>query len=218
MSGNLRDDRAHGNDSGPEYRTAPRWPHAASLAVAAAALAAVLTACGGSSGSSGTTASTSSGTSTTSVAPSATPSAAAAGGGSIGCLAGTWRSTSIRASGLNITGGAGGVLTISGNGAFVVNYSGIQPMTFTLNGLKGSMTYSGQATGQLRVNGSKLSGTTRTSTFAVKSDINGTSFKLPLPKVVAGASAPWQSFTCSGNTLALINPTPAATWNWTRTS
>jgi len=136
----------------------------------------------------------------------------------MGCLTGTWRSTSIKDPELKLTGGTGGTLTISSNGAFVVNYSGVRPMTFSEDGLKGSMTYSGQATGQLRVNGGKLSGTTRTSTFAVKSKINGTSFKLPLPKVVAGSKAPWQAFSCSGDTLSLINPSPAPTWKWIRTS
>jgi hypothetical protein len=83
------------------------------------------------------------------------------------------------------------MLTVSGTGAFSVNYSGIQPMSFSDNGVKGSIQYSGQASGQLQVSGSRLSGTTQSSTFKVKSKINGVSFNLPLPKVTAGTKAPW---------------------------
>jgi hypothetical protein len=39
-----------------------------------------------------------------------------------------------------------------------VNYHGIQPMTFSYNGVKGSMQYSGQASGQLRVSGNNERG------------------------------------------------------------
>jgi hypothetical protein len=83
---------------------------------------------------------------------------------------------------------------------------------------KGSLRYSGQASGQLRVSGNKLSGVTRSSTFNVKSQINGVSFNLPLPKVTAGSTAPWVGYTCSGNTLTLIEPQSAGTWSLTRTS
>jgi hypothetical protein len=51
-------------------------------------------------------------------------------------------------------------------GTWRTNYDGIAPMTF-------------------RVSGDKLSGTTQSSTFKVKSKINGVSFSLPLPRVTA---------------------------------
>jgi hypothetical protein len=140
----------------------------------------------------------------------------------MGCLVGSWRSNSISDPQLGLSGGAGGTITVSSNGDFVVNYAGISPMTFSYNGIKGSMQYSGQASGlasgQLRVSGDKLSGVTKSSTFAVKSKINGVSMNLPLPKVTPGSSVPWQTFSCSGNTLTLINPSPAPSWTATRTS
>jgi hypothetical protein len=117
---------------------------------------------------------------------------------------------------MNISGGVGGVLTISPTGAFVANYSHISPMTFSYNGLKGSMQYSGQASGQLRVSGSKLTGVTQSSTFNVRSQINGASFSLPLPKVKVGA-APWVGYTCSGSTLTLLDPPPGGSWSMTKT-
>lgn len=134
----------------------------------------------------------------------------------MGCLAGTWRTNSVSLPGINISGGAGGILTISPTGAFVVNYSHIQPMTFSDNGIKGSMQYSGQASGQLRINGSKLSGVTESSTFNVKSQINGASFSLPLPKIKTGSTAPWIGYTCSGSTLTLLEPPPGGSWSMTR--
>ncbi len=136
----------------------------------------------------------------------------------MGCLTGTWRSSSVTIPKVKLSGGAGGTLTISGSGAFVINYDGIQPMTFSFNGVKGSMQYSGQASGQLRTSGNKLSGTTQSSSFKVKSQINGVSFNLPLPKVAAGTKAPWVGYTCSGNTLTLINPPPGGSWSLSRVS
>jgi hypothetical protein len=136
----------------------------------------------------------------------------------MGCLAGTWQTNSISLPEFKASGGAGGTITIGGSGAFTVNYNGIQPMTFSFNGDKGSMQYSGQASGQLRLSGSKLSGVTQSSSFSVKSKINGVSFTLPLPKVKAGAAAPWVGYTCSGSTLTLIEPAPGGTWSLTRTS
>jgi hypothetical protein len=186
---------------------------------------ALLAACGGSSSSAGGAASTpSDGAATGSPAASSpaasSPSGAAtqAAGGSLGCLAGTWRTNSISLPEFKASGGAGGMVTIGSTGAFAVNYNGIQPMTFSFNGVKGSMQYNGQASGQLRVSGNKLSGVTQSSTFNVKSKINGVSFNLPLPKVTAGSAAPWVGYTCSGNTLTLIEPASDGTWSLTRTS
>ncbi len=218
MSGTKRGRR------GPHYRDHARTQlRAIGWAAGAVTMMAVLAACGGASSSaSGAAGTPSSGTVTGSPAASAasSPSAAAtqAAGGSLGCLAGSWRTNSINFPEFKATGGAGGMLTISSTGAFVVNYSGIQPMTFSYNGVKGSMQYSGQASGQLRVSGDKLSGVTQSSTFKVKSEINGVSFSLPLPKVTAGSAAPWVGYTCSGNTLTLINPPPGGSWSLTRTS
>jgi len=191
----------------------------------AAAAAALLAACGASGGSAGTAASTppagssaasTGGSPTTSAAPAT--SAAQAAGGSMGCLAGTWRTNSISLQRFKASGGAGGTLTVGDTGSFTVNYSGIRPMTFSYNGVKGSMQYSGQESGQLKVSGSKLSGTTQSSSFKVRSQINGVSFNLPLPKVAPGTSAPWVGYTCSGNTLTLIEPAHDGTWSMTRVS
>jgi hypothetical protein len=91
-------------------------------------------------------------------------------------------------------------------------------MTFTYNGVKGSIQYRARASGQLRVNGSKLSGVTQSSTFSVTSKINGTSFSLPLPKVQVGNTAPWIGYTSSGSTLTLLLPSPGGSWSMTKTS
>jgi hypothetical protein len=200
---------------------------AAGWAVAAAASATLLAACGGSSGSAGTADSTPSSGSvtgasaaasaapTTSAAPTA--SAAQAAGGSMGCLAGTWRTNNISVPQVHASGGSGGILTVSPGGAFLINYAGIKPMTFSFSGGKGTMQYSGQASGQLHATGDKLSGVTQSSSFNVKSQINGVAFNLPLPKVTHGTTAPWIGYTCSGNTLTLIDPPPGGTWTLTRT-
>jgi hypothetical protein len=131
-------------------------------------------------------------------------------------VAGTWKTGSISVPQVKVSGGQGGTLTISGTGAFDINYDGIQPMTFDDNGVKGSMQYRGQATGQLRLDGSKLSGVTQSSTFKVTSQINGHSFSLPLPKVRPGTAAPWIGYTCSGGTLTLIDPPPGGSITLTR--
>jgi len=193
---------------------------AAGWIAAAAASAALLAACGGSSGTASTGAGTpSSGTVTgSSPAAPASTSAAQATGGSMGCLAGSWQTQSVSVPQVKLTGGAGGTLTVSGTGAFTVNYAGMQPMTFSYNGVKGSMQYSGEATGQLRVSGDQLTGVTQASTFKVKSQINGVSMNLPLPKVKPGTKAPWIGYSCSGNTLKLIDPPPGGSLTLTRTS
>jgi hypothetical protein len=218
------DDRSH-TRGGHRFAALPR--PIAGWATAAAASATLLAACGGASGSAGTADSTpSSGTvtgapATTSAAPvapaAATTPAAGAAGGSMGCLAGTWRTNSISVPEVHASGGSGGMLTVSPTGAFSVNYNGIKPMTFNYNGVKGSMQYSGQASGQLHVNGDKLSGVTQSSTFTIKSQINGVAMNLPLPKVTPGTTAPWIGYTCSGNTLTLVQPAPGGNWTLTRT-
>jgi hypothetical protein len=209
------------------HRIAALLRPGAGWAAAAAASATLLVACGGASGSAGTAGSTpSSGTVTgapaTTSAPAApaatTTPAAGAAGGSMGCLAGTWRTNSISVPEVAASGGSGGTLTISPTGAFSVNYNGIKPMTFNYNGVKGSMQYSGQASGQLHVSGDKLSGVTQSSTFNIKSQINGVAMNLPLPKVTPGTTAPWIGYTCSGNTLTLVQPPPGGSWTLTRTS
>jgi hypothetical protein len=224
MSGTYEDRRQRRGG----HRIALLLRPAAGWAAAVAASATLLAACGGAPGSSSTAGTTpSSGTVTgapataTGAAPASaapTTSAAQAAGGSMGCLAGTWRTNSISVPQVHASGGAGGILTISPGGAFSVNYNGIQPMTFNYNGVKGSMQYSGQASGQLHVSGDKLSGVTRSSTFNVKSQINGVAMNLPLPKVTPGTTAPWIGYTCAGNTLTLIQPSPGGSWTLTRTS
>jgi len=192
----------------------------AGTAAAVAAMLTLLAACGGSSSpASSSSGSPASAPSNTSAAAASSPSAAAtqAAGGSMGCLAGTWTTSDINVPQIKLSGGQGGTLTISGTGAFDINYAAIKPMTFDDNGLKGSMQYGGQATGQLKLNGSKLSGVTQSSTFKVRSQINGHSFSLPLPKVRPGTTAPWIGYTCSGNTLTLIDPPPGGSMTLTRT-
>jgi hypothetical protein len=223
MSG-THDGRRHGRRGRP---IAALLRPSAGWAAAAAASATLLVACGGASGPAGTAGGTpSSGTvtgapATTSAAPAVsaatTTPAAQAAGGSMGCLAGTWRTNSISVPAVHASGGAGGMLTVSPTGAFSINYNGIKPMTFSYNGVKGSMQYSGQASGQLQVSGDKLSGVTQSSTFSVKSQINGVAINLPLPKVAPGTTAPWTSYTCSGNTLTLVPPPPGGSWTLTRT-
>jgi hypothetical protein len=190
----------------------------AGTAAAAAALLTLLAACGGSSSpassSSGSPASAPSNTAAAASSPSAVATQAA--GGSMGCLAGTWTTSNISAPEIKLSGGQGGTLTISGTGAFDIDYADIKPMTFEDNGLKGSMQYRGQATGQLKLDGSKLSGVTQSSTFKVTSQINGHSFSLPLPKVRPGTTAPWIGYTCTGNTLTLIDPPPGGSMTLTR--
>jgi hypothetical protein len=220
MSG-IHDDRRHRRGGHP---VAELLRPAAGWAAAAAVSATLLVACGGASGSAGTADSTpSSGTvtgapATRSAAPAATTTPATqAAGGSMGCLAGTWRTNSISVPQVHASGGSGGILTVSPTGAFSVNYNGIKPMTFNYNGVKGSMQYSGQASGQLHVSGGKLSGVTQSSSFNVKSQINGVAMNLPLPKVTPGTTAPWIGYTCSGNTLTLVEPPPGGSWTLTRT-
>jgi len=192
----------------------------AGTAAAAAALLTLLDACGGSSSpasnSSGSPASAPSNTAAAASSPSAVATQAA--GGSMGCLAGTWRTNNISVPQVHASGGSGGILTVSPGGAFLINYDGIKPMTFSFSGGKGTMQYSGQASGQLHATGDKLSGVTQSSSFNVKSQINGVAFNLPLPKVTPGTTAPWIGYTCSGNTLTLIPPPPGGTWTLTRTS
>jgi hypothetical protein len=134
----------------------------------------------------------------------------------MGCLAGTWATNTISIPEFKVSGGQGGTLTVSGTGAFDIDYADMGPMTFDDNGVKGSMQYRGQAAGQLRLDGSKLSGVTQSSTFAVTSKINGHSFNLPLPKVRPGTTAPWIGYTCSGSTLTLIDPPPGGSLTLTR--
>jgi Lipocalin-like domain len=137
----------------------------------------------------------------------------------MGCLTGTWRSNSLTDARLSLKGGSGAVLTISGNGTFVMNADSMHSMSFSQSGLHGSISFSGQETGTFRVSGTKLTGVYHLGTFAASSDVNGIKFKLPLSKFGEGNKAlGWQSFNCSGNTLTMINPPPASTWTFTRTS
>src|ERR1700735_5011520 len=116
---------------------------AAGWAVAAAASATLLAACGGSPGSAGTADSTPSSGSVTGASaaasaarpPPAPPTAPApqAAGGSMGCLAGTWRTNNISVPQVHASGGSGGILTVSPGGAFLFNYDGMQPMTFSFS-------------------------------------------------------------------------------------
>jgi hypothetical protein len=135
----------------------------------------------------------------------------------MGCLAGTWRSTSLSDPSIKVSGGAGAVLTVSSSGAFTMNENATKPMTISYNGINGTMRYRGLETGQFRISGNRLSGTTTTSTFSVKSKVNGVNINIPVPQATPGSTVPFLSFTCSGNTLTLVAP-QESTWHFTRTS
>jgi hypothetical protein len=219
MSGNAHD-RAREKESRSADRRCPNLPRSAGLAFAAATLAILAAACGGSSGSAGSAgagaaASTSSGNS-----PSASPSAAAAAaaGGSMGCLAGSWRSNNVSDANLHIVGGAGAILTISGNGHFVMNAAGMKPLTAAEAGIKTSMRFVGQESGVFRVSGNKLTGTYHPGNLTVRASFGGTTINLPLSKFSKDSNGvAWESFSCSGNTLTMINPPPASSWTFSRT-
>jgi hypothetical protein len=135
----------------------------------------------------------------------------------MGCLAGTWRATSLSYPSMEISGGGGAVLMVSKSGIFTMNEDTATPMTISYNGINGTMRYKGLETGKFRVTGDKLSGTTRTSTFSVSTQINGVSVKSPVPQVAAGSTVPWLSFSCSGDKLTLVTA-QGSTWHFTRTS
>ena len=75
------------------------------------------------------------------------------------CVAGDWRTTALSAdagnnsANVDLTGGSGIAVRISGTGATTVDFSGMQPITFTAKvagaDVRGQFTYAGTATGQI---------------------------------------------------------------------
>ena len=93
----------------------------------------------------------------------------------------------------------------------------MKPMTFAQSGLSGSMKFSGQETGHFVARGTRLTGKYHPENFAATSEVNGVKFSIPLRKFTNGSSAVgWESFSCSGNKLTMINPPPASSWTFTR--
>jgi hypothetical protein len=136
----------------------------------------------------------------------------------MGCLAGTWRSDDITDPHLSLKGGAGAVLTISGDGGFTMNTSSMKPVKGTEQGISATMRYTGQESGHFRVSGAKLVGTSYSAgDMTVDSTVDGQTFTMPMSDFSKDAHGMgWESFSCSGNTLTMINPPPASSWSFTR--
>jgi hypothetical protein len=130
------------------------------LAVVAAGLTLGLAACspGGSSGSAtpGASGSTSAGSGTTS------GGVTSGGGVANSCVVGNWKSTGVNmafdSNGAHgsTSGGGGLVLKVAGDGKTVIDFTSMQPITFTTSvggtEIKGSFVYGGKAAGQVQVN------------------------------------------------------------------
>jgi hypothetical protein len=123
-----------------------RKHHGATAVVAAAGLGLALAGCAdGNAPSSG---------------PTSPTSAPASGGGAVAaCVVGDWRTTALSADAGNssvnadLTGGSGIAVRIGGTGATTVDFTGMQPVTFTAKvagaDVRGRFTYAGTATGQI---------------------------------------------------------------------
>jgi hypothetical protein len=129
------------------------------LAVVAAGLTLGLAACS-SSGSSG---SATTGPSGSSGSPTGTATGNTANGGvSNSCVVGNWRSTgtnmTFNSNGAQgtVAGGSGLVLKVAHDGKTVIDFTSMQPITFSTSvsgtEIKGSFVYGGKATGQVQVN------------------------------------------------------------------
>jgi hypothetical protein len=136
------------------------------IAVVAAGLTVGLAACtsGGSatpgaSGSTGASGGASTGTSPGSATGSATGTPTP--GVADSCVAGNWKSTGINgafdagAARGSVSGGSGVLVNVANSGATVVDFAGMQPVTFTTNAggseLKGQFLYGGKVTGPVSV-------------------------------------------------------------------
>jgi hypothetical protein len=128
----------------------------AAVAVAAAGLA--LLAAGCRANGTGSTGATGAGASAGASGPA---SAAAPGGAAASCVVGSWRAASLdltiatNGATTRATGGSGYTLTIGPDGKTVVDFTGMQPVTFTTTvsstEVKGQFSYGGKVLGTLRV-------------------------------------------------------------------
>jgi hypothetical protein len=156
------------------------------------------------------------------------------------CVVGNWKSTGVNmsfdAGGArgSASGGSGLTLNVAGDGATVVDFTGMQPVAFTTNAggaeIKGEFTYGGKVTGAVHVPASatttgvwKPVGTTDWKTLTVTVDmispVKGRVFDhvkiadfASAGSDQAGGSVDVQpimreaTYECSGNTLKLGPP------------
>jgi hypothetical protein len=177
-------------------------------------------------------------------APAAGTGAAGAGGAPAGganqvsCVVGTWKLTDLDASvgnGMKLSGGTGVILTMPSSGPSTLDYTPMQPITFTApNGAAGSFTYSGKATAVLSLTGPgdkgtwQPTGTPDISGVTVTYDITSPTKMRVLDHVsLAGAEGSpganasvlsRETYECSGNTLRLkpADSSLSGTWTWQR--
>jgi hypothetical protein len=221
------------------------------IVVVAAGLTLGLAGCTSNGSLNGSTAPSASGSGGASGGPSTGASAGASAAGVANpCLVGNWKSTGVDmtfdAGGArgSASGGGGLMLTVAGKGATVVDFTGMQPVTFTTTAggteIKGQFAYGGKVNGAVRVPASatttgvwKPVGTTDWSTLTVSVDmispVNGRIFDHV--KIADFASAGGgqtggsvdvqpilreATYECSGNTLKLGPPagTTSAGGTW----
>jgi hypothetical protein len=85
--------------------------------------------------------------------PAPPPSPAQAGTGKVAaCLVGTWQTESVQGF-TGLSGGSGAKMSVGTDGATLVDFSGAQPISFTVKvgetNIKGRFAYSGQASGKI---------------------------------------------------------------------
>jgi hypothetical protein len=117
--------------------------------------------------------------------PSAGPTSgpASPGGAVAACVAGTWRSTTLSAdAGSNqlnadLTGGSGITVRIGTTGATTLDFTGMEPVTFSAKvagaDVRGRFTYAGTATGTITTGAASGNASTATAgTWAPVGDLN----------------------------------------------
>lgn len=220
----------------PESGSPARWPKVrpltsarlrrASVIALPAVAGLLLSACGGSGGGSSSALLSSSppaGGGTPSAAPSSpvptsTPTTLS-GGGSFGCLAGHWTSQDLvlkEKGGPPARGGSGVGLTISGSGAMTMDTSHMSWIQLSAAGENGRIRYRGTDTGQLLVNGNKLSGKNNHNDLILIGDIAGHKMNMPLKDYSTGdKTLAWTNFNCTSSTLQLFAG-QRTVWTFTR--
>jgi hypothetical protein len=131
------------------------------LAVVAAGLTLGLAACSSSGSSGSATAGPSGSTGSSTGAASGNTVNGANGGVSNSCVVGSWKTTGTNttfdSNGAHgtVTGGSGVLLKVAHDGKSTLDFSSMQPITFStaVNGteIKGNFVYGGKATGQVQV-------------------------------------------------------------------
>jgi hypothetical protein len=223
------------------------------IAVVAAGLTLGLAACTSNGSPNGSATPGASGSADASSGASTGASTGASAGASSGpsapgvanpCVVGTWKSTGMNgtfdAGGArgSASGGGGLTLTVAGNGGTVVDFAGMQPVTFTTTAagteIKGQFAYGGKVTGAVAAPPTatttgvwKPVGTTDWSSLTVTVDmispVNGRVFDQVKIADFAGAGGGQTggsvdvqpilreaAYECSGNTLKL-GPPPGTT-------